>query len=63
MLGALINAVCLVSLAGYLILAATPALFAAAEAEAAFQPTPLYLAVASLGVRCFACVLFDFIYL
>ena len=48
-LGALVNAVCLVSLAGYLILAAAPALF---QPDAApFQPTSLFLVVATIGVR------------
>jgi hypothetical protein len=50
-LGALVNAVCLVSMAVYLILAALPALVAAPGATTTFQPTPAFLGVATVGVR------------
>lgn len=52
-LGAFVNAVCLVSLAAYLILSALPLLFFpyASMSEGGFTPTPLFIGVA--GKTCF----------
>jgi Co/Zn/Cd efflux system component len=48
-LGALINSVCLVSLAGYLILSAIPLLIQP-HAEGGFRPSKSFIGVAALGV-------------
>jgi len=49
-LGAFVNAICLVSLAAYLILSALPLLVFPAMSDQRFNPTPTFVGVAATGV-------------